>query len=36
MISCPSCGRDNVGVEKLADVVEERLAGLPAGRSRSP
>jgi (E)-4-hydroxy-3-methylbut-2-enyl-diphosphate synthase len=25
MISCPSCGRDNVGVEKLAVVVEERL-----------
>jgi (E)-4-hydroxy-3-methylbut-2-enyl-diphosphate synthase len=25
MISCPSCGRDNVGVEKLAVKVEERL-----------
>lgn len=25
MIACPSCGRDNVGVEKLARVVEERL-----------
>jgi (E)-4-hydroxy-3-methylbut-2-enyl-diphosphate synthase len=25
MIACPSCGRDNVGVEKLAVVVEERL-----------
>jgi (E)-4-hydroxy-3-methylbut-2-enyl-diphosphate synthase len=25
MIACPSCGRDNVGVEKLAEVVEERL-----------
>jgi (E)-4-hydroxy-3-methylbut-2-enyl-diphosphate synthase len=25
MIACPSCGRDNVGVEKLAAVVEERL-----------
>src|SRR5918994_752809 len=24
MISCPSCGRDNVGVERLAVVVEER------------
>jgi (E)-4-hydroxy-3-methylbut-2-enyl-diphosphate synthase len=27
MIACPSCGRDNVGVEKLAARVEERLAG---------
>jgi (E)-4-hydroxy-3-methylbut-2-enyl-diphosphate synthase len=27
MISCPSCGRDNVGVEKLAVKVEERLRG---------
>jgi (E)-4-hydroxy-3-methylbut-2-enyl-diphosphate synthase len=27
MIACPSCGRDNVGVEKLAANVEERLAG---------
>jgi len=25
MISCPSCGRDNVGVEKLAVKVEQRL-----------
>jgi (E)-4-hydroxy-3-methylbut-2-enyl-diphosphate synthase len=25
MIACPSCGRDNVGVERLAVVVEERL-----------
>jgi (E)-4-hydroxy-3-methylbut-2-enyl-diphosphate synthase len=25
MIACPSCGRDNVGVEKLAEKVEERL-----------
>ena len=25
MIACPSCGRDNVGVEKLALKVEERL-----------
>ena len=29
MISCPSCGRDNVGVEKLAVVVEERLKAYP-------
>src|SRR5918994_5484779 len=29
MISCPSCGRDNVGVEKLAIVVEERLRRYP-------
>jgi (E)-4-hydroxy-3-methylbut-2-enyl-diphosphate synthase len=29
MIACPSCGRDNVGVENLARVVEERLAGYP-------
>ena len=27
MIACPSCGRDNVGVENLAVVVEERLHG---------
>lgn len=26
LIACPSCGRDNVGVEKLAAQVEERLA----------
>jgi (E)-4-hydroxy-3-methylbut-2-enyl-diphosphate synthase len=25
MIACPSCGRDNVGVEQLADAVAERL-----------
>jgi (E)-4-hydroxy-3-methylbut-2-enyl-diphosphate synthase len=29
MIACPSCGRDNVGVENLARVVEERLAKYP-------
>jgi (E)-4-hydroxy-3-methylbut-2-enyl-diphosphate synthase len=29
MISCPSCGRDNVGVENLAVVVEERLRDYP-------
>ena len=29
MISCPSCGRDNVGVESLAVVVEERLKAYP-------
>ena len=29
MISCPSCGRDNVGVEKLAVVVEDRLKAYP-------
>lgn len=27
LIACPSCGRDNVGVEKLAAQVEQRLAG---------
>ena len=27
LIACPSCGRDNVGVEKLAARVEDRLAG---------
>ena len=27
LIACPSCGRDNVGVEKLAERVEERLGG---------
>jgi (E)-4-hydroxy-3-methylbut-2-enyl-diphosphate synthase len=26
MIACPSCGRDNVGVQKLAEKVEARLA----------
>jgi (E)-4-hydroxy-3-methylbut-2-enyl-diphosphate synthase len=30
MIACPSCGRDNVGVEKLAARVEERLKAYPA------
>src|ERR687896_302750 len=29
MIACPSCGRDNVGVEKLAERVEERLKSYP-------
>src|SRR3954470_6218427 len=29
MIACPSCGRDNVGVEKLAVKVEERLRDYP-------
>jgi (E)-4-hydroxy-3-methylbut-2-enyl-diphosphate synthase len=29
MIACPSCGRDNVGVENLARVVEERLVKYP-------
>jgi (E)-4-hydroxy-3-methylbut-2-enyl-diphosphate synthase len=29
MIACPSCGRDNVGVESLAKVVEERLQTYP-------
>jgi (E)-4-hydroxy-3-methylbut-2-enyl-diphosphate synthase len=29
MIACPSCGRDNVGVETLAAVVAERLKGYP-------
>src|SRR6059058_4084874 len=29
MIACPSCGRDNVGVQQLAERVEERLAGYP-------
>jgi (E)-4-hydroxy-3-methylbut-2-enyl-diphosphate synthase len=29
MIACPSCGRDNVGVENLASVVEDRLRGYP-------
>ena len=27
MIACPSCGRDNVGVQVLAEAVEERLSG---------
>src|SRR6184192_1858988 len=29
MIACPSCGRDNVGVENLAVRVEERLKDYP-------
>jgi (E)-4-hydroxy-3-methylbut-2-enyl-diphosphate synthase len=29
MIACPSCGRDNVGVERLAANVEERLGDYP-------
>ena len=29
MIACPSCGRDNVGVESLAQVVEARLKEYP-------
>src|SRR4051794_7058074 len=29
MIACPSCGRDNVGVEKLAVKVEDRLREYP-------
>jgi (E)-4-hydroxy-3-methylbut-2-enyl-diphosphate synthase len=29
MIACPSCGRDNVGVEKLAAKVEARLKTYP-------
>src|SRR5712691_1446715 len=29
MISCPSCGRDNVGVANLAVKVEERLRAYP-------
>ena len=29
MIACPSCGRDNVGVQQLAEQVEERLAQYP-------
>ena len=29
MIACPSCGRDNVGVQKLAEQVEERLHTYP-------
>jgi (E)-4-hydroxy-3-methylbut-2-enyl-diphosphate synthase len=29
MIACPSCGRDNVGVEQLAAVVEQRLKTYP-------
>jgi (E)-4-hydroxy-3-methylbut-2-enyl-diphosphate synthase len=29
LIACPSCGRDNVGVQQLAERVEERLAAYP-------
>src|SRR3989442_6858163 len=29
MIACPSCGRDNVGVQTLAEKVEERLRAYP-------
>jgi (E)-4-hydroxy-3-methylbut-2-enyl-diphosphate synthase len=29
MIACPSCGRDNVGVQQLAERVESRLRGYP-------
>src|SRR5437762_11342754 len=29
LIACPSCGRDNVGVQQLAEEVEERLARYP-------
>ena len=29
MIACPSCGRDNVGVQTLAEAVEERLHEYP-------
>src|SRR5512141_2372280 len=29
MIACPSCGRDNVGVQTLAERVEERLSAYP-------
>src|SRR5213594_3160889 len=29
MIACPSCGRDNVGVQTLAEAVEERLRSYP-------
>jgi len=35
MIACPSCGRDNVGVQELAERVEERLREYPRpSRSR--
>ena len=30
MIACPSCGRDNVGVQQLAEMVEERLRDVSA------
>jgi len=29
LIACPSCGRDNVGVQQLAERVEERLQNYP-------
>jgi (E)-4-hydroxy-3-methylbut-2-enyl-diphosphate synthase len=29
LIACPSCGRDNVGVQQLAEEVEERLGRYP-------
>ncbi len=29
MIACPSCGRDNVGVQQLAERVEDRLRSYP-------
>jgi (E)-4-hydroxy-3-methylbut-2-enyl-diphosphate synthase len=29
MIACPSCGRDNVGVQTLAEKVEDRLQAYP-------
>ena len=29
MIACPSCGRDNIGVQRLAEVVEQRLKSYP-------
>jgi (E)-4-hydroxy-3-methylbut-2-enyl-diphosphate synthase len=29
MIACPSCGRDNVGVQTLAEKVEQRLRDYP-------
>src|SRR5213595_106530 len=29
LIACPSCGRDNVGVQTLAEKVEERLHAYP-------
>ena len=36
MIACPSCGRDNVGVQTLAEAVEERLARRTRSTSRWP
>ena len=36
MIACPSCGRDNVGVEKLAVRRRGAAQGVPARPSRSP